>query len=149
MNKNQFTLSDMLPIIEQTLSGGGEFDMVPSGVSMLPTICGGADTITLAAVNGRLRRYDMPLYRRADGSFVLHRVIGFRGGGYIMCGDAQLVPEHGIKPDCIIGVVRRYRHKGKTIECSGLRFRMNGMKISVRRTFRRAVNKIKHIFTKK
>jgi len=141
MNSRQLTLNDMLPIITQTLDSGGEFTMIPSGQSMLPTICGGSDTVALVAAKGPLRRYDLPLYRREDGSFVLHRMIGLRTDGYVMCGDAQLCPEHGIKQAQIIGIVNWYTHDGRKIRCKGLFFRLGGMRISIIRTFRRIKNK--------
>ena len=57
---------------------------------------------------------DIPLYRRNDGAFVLHRVVGIKENGeYIMCGDNQFLLEFGITDKNIIGVARTLIIDGK------------------------------------
>lgn len=54
-----------------------------------------------------VRRGDILLYVRDNGTVVLHRVIGkMNDGSYIMCGDAQTKPEH-IRSDQIRAIVTR------------------------------------------
>ncbi|MDO5436494.1 MAG: hypothetical protein Q4G19_09010 [Clostridia bacterium] len=42
---------------------------------------GGRDGILLTAVSGPLKKNDVVLYRRANGQFILHRII--RAGEYV------------------------------------------------------------------
>ena len=51
-------------------------------------------TVVLSKPKGRLHLFDLPLYRRKDGSYVLHRVVNFGSdGSYTMCGDNQFAVE--------------------------------------------------------
>jgi hypothetical protein len=56
-------------------------------------------------LTGRARKYDILLYRRNNGKYVLHRVVGIGETGYIMCGDNQASLEPGITDAQIIGAV--------------------------------------------
>ena len=67
-----------------------------TGGSMLPLLVSGRDRVTLGPVPERLRRGEVLLYRRADGSYVLHRLTGFgQDGTLVFCGDRQTEPERG------------------------------------------------------
>ena len=107
-------LSDLIGIITEKLDMGGTVSFTPRGESMLPMLRDGRDTVVLSKPAGRLKRFDLPLYRRANGSFVLHRVIGFDGdGSYVLCGDNQIVKEYGINDSNVIAVVTEFDRKGK------------------------------------
>lgn len=106
MNKSvSVELEDLLPIIEEKLSRGGSFRFSPKGISMLPIIRPGVDSVTISPVTGRLKKYDVSLYRRDNGQFVLHRVLAVKKNSYVMCGDNQLMPERNVYDRHIIGVV--------------------------------------------
>lgn len=107
-------MADLLPAMQQTLSAGGEVSLTITGTSMVPTIRGGRDQVTLIAAPAALKKYDLPLYRRDNGQFVLHRIIAVADDGtYICCGDHQWARESGIRPDQIIAVTVRICRKGK------------------------------------
>ncbi|KAB5607395.1 S24/S26 family peptidase [Bifidobacterium jacchi] len=72
--------SAALSSIEQTLASEGVLVSTTSGRSMLPMLRNRRDTIVIrpaesARPGGLLRRFDVALYRRPDGAYVLHRVI--------------------------------------------------------------------------
>ncbi len=68
--------------------------------------------------------FDLPLYRRKDGSYVLHRVVNFGGdGSYTMCGDNQFAVEKGITDDDIVGVVTAFYRKGKPYTVNSMKYR--------------------------
>lgn len=117
-------MSEMIDIIIEKLNMGGTVTFTPHGESMLPMLRDGEDIVVLEKPKGRLHLFDVPLYRRDDGSFVLHRVIDFcRDGSYVMCGDHQLRKERGIRDDNIIGVLTAFYRKGKPYSVSSLRYR--------------------------
>ena len=71
---------------EEKLETGGLVTFNPKGTSMLPMLRDGDDTVVLSKPKGRLHLFDLPLYRRKDGSYVLHRVVNFGSdGSYTMC----------------------------------------------------------------
>lgn len=76
----------------------------PKGTSMLPLIRQGIDRVVLKKAPEKLKKYDLPLYLRKSGQFVLHRVVGMDKDGYIMCGDNQFQHEHGIKQEQILAI---------------------------------------------
>ncbi len=116
--KKGISLNSALPLIEEMLSADGEVSFSPSGFSMMPLLRHRKDTIVLKKPVGRLKKYDVPLYRRKDGAFVLHRVVGMNADGYIMCGDNQTVKEYAIKDDQIIAVMTSFCRGGRHIDCA-------------------------------
>ena len=61
------------------------------GDSMEPMLRNRKDTIIIEPVHGRLKRYDLPLYRRPDGKYVLHRILQHRFHAVSnRCGDTSL-----------------------------------------------------------
>lgn len=96
MSKQSLNLEELFPVIAEVIASGGEFRLYPRGVSMLPLIKQGTDSVVLVSL-GDVAVNDMVLYRRDDGQFVLHRVVKIKGDEYVMCGDNQYELEYGIK----------------------------------------------------
>ncbi len=126
MNNGEVYLSDAIEIIEEVLESGGEFLLSPKGTSMLPLIVQGKDCVVLKKyVESSPQKYDIVFYRRANGTFVLHRIVKKRkDGSLVMCGDNQLILEYGISNEQIIAYVTSI-HKGERIfSVSSLRYRI-------------------------
>ena len=147
MTNNEFYLEDIKGIMQEVMNSGGEFRFYPKGKSMLPLIRQGKDSISLVAVNGRLEKYDLPLYVRSNGQFVLHRVIGEDNSGYIMCGDNQAAPEYGILPQQIRAKVCAVYRKDKRIEVTD-RIYILYCKLWCFMPFRKIILFIKRVFSK-
>ena len=145
-------IEEIATIIREQVARGQSVEMPPRGRSMRPLIREGRDSVILSPVVGRLKKYDIPFYRRPDGIYVLHRVVGFDGDGYILCGDNQFVLEHGITDENIIAVVTAIRRGGRLINLNGPLYRTYVVLWHVTRRPRsiafRAASKIKRIFTK-
>ena len=124
MEKKKVRLSEMLPAMEETLSAGGTVKLPITGTSMLPLLVAGRDNVVLKKADLPLRRFDLPLYRRKDGAFVLHRVVAVeKDGTYTMCGDNQWVKEPGISGKQMIGIVVEVERKGKLLPVQSFRYR--------------------------
>lgn len=123
MNK-VVSMEEMIPLIKNQLEAGGKATFTPKGKSMLPMLRDGMDTVTIARAKFPLKKYDLPLYQRKDGSYVLHRVVDLSQGKYVMRGDGQFVKEYGIEESQIIGVVVAFTRKGKKHSCQGLGYRI-------------------------
>lgn len=115
-------LIDLLPTINEKLQNGETFSFMPNGISMLPTIVGGRDPVTIKKPDSRLKKYDIILYRRKSGQFVLHRIIGNDGENYILCGDNEARKEHGISHEAVIGVVTQYMQNGVCVQAGSKKF---------------------------
>ena len=75
----------------------------------------GRDVVYLSKVRQPLKRGDMVFYRRDSGTYVLHRIYRVVGETYTLLGDAQTLPEPGIRPDQILALVTKVRRKGKIL----------------------------------
>ena len=73
--KEHFQLAEYEETILTVLDSGGEFTIFPRGISMLPLIVQGRDSVTLIKAE-RLQIGDIAFYKRSGGEFVLHRIIG-------------------------------------------------------------------------
>lgn len=94
------------------------------GRSMMPLLREGVDLIVVDRKGSdRLSLMDVPLYKRSDGKYILHRVMWVRKNDYVICGDNQHYLERGITDDDILGVMTAVIRGGKRIECSSLRMR--------------------------
>lgn len=110
--------------IEDVLARDGVYVSTTSGTSMWPMLQHRRDTIVVAPPAGRLRRFDVALYRRGS-SYVLHRVVRVLPDSYVILGDNCLNFEHGITDDQVIGVLTGfYRgHSEKPVNMDGLAYR--------------------------
>ncbi|MFT3952227.1 MAG: hypothetical protein QM689_09860 [Oscillospiraceae bacterium] len=115
------------PLLLETLAAGGEVTLTVTGVSMRPMLRHGEDRIVLKSHDGRaLKKYELPLYCRADGRYVLHRIVGVKrtadGVRYTALGDNQTAKEHGITPDRIVGIAVAWQRGTQYYPCSGIRY---------------------------
>lgn len=106
-------MTDLLPFIEDALKQNKTFTLPVTGTSMLPLLVQGRDTVELSRIDSPLKIGDLPLYRRKDGAFVLHRIVGIENGKYTMCGDNQFILEKGIEQSQLIGIVTSITRDGK------------------------------------
>ena len=121
--KSLSTMEELMPLIREVLDTGRSVSFSPMGTSMLPMLRQGIDTVTLSPVTGELRRYDLPLYRRDSGKYVLHRIIAV-GETYTCMGDNQFVPEPGLRRDQMIAVVTAFTRGGRTIPVTSPGYRL-------------------------
>ena len=67
---------------EEELNRTGRLIYTNVGDSMLPLIRQGRDLLIIEKPHGRLKKYDIPLYRRDSGQYVLHRILKVRRNDY-------------------------------------------------------------------
>lgn len=109
----------MLPIINEQLDAGGNAVFAIHGTSMKPMMKDRIDSVRIKKPTDAPQKYDIIFYRRDDGHFVLHRIVGVKNGSYICRGDNQIVDEFPVKNENIIGIVTDYTKNGsfKSIDC--------------------------------
>lgn len=126
MNNREYHLSDAIDVIEEILHSGGEFRLYPKGTSMLPLLIQGEDSVVLRQKDVRtVRKWDVIFYKRANGQFVLHRVMKVcKDGTYVLCGDNQTLLEKEVQPHQIIGYVSEIYKNDRLLDPTSLRHRL-------------------------
>ena len=109
---------------EEQLAKNGKLIYTNKGDSMMPLIKQGRDLLVIEPVHGRLKKYDVPLYRRDSGQYVLHRILKVRPNDYVICGDNRWVKEYGIEDRHIIGVLTAVIRNGKEIKVTDWKYMM-------------------------
>ena len=109
---------------EDILAGDGKLIYTGVGTSMLPLLRPKRDLIIIERAASRLKKYDVPLYKRDSGKYVLHRIVKIRPDGYVLCGDNQWRREYGVTDRQIIGMLTGFVRDGREISVTDQRYRL-------------------------
>ena len=101
---------------ESLLERDGTFVYTNVGSSMMPLIRPKGDLIVIKKCDRPLKKYDVPLYKRASGQYVLHRIIKIDKDGYVIRGDNCTYLERQITDEQIIGVLQSVVRGGKEVK---------------------------------
>ena len=122
-NQKEVRLEQLMPLFRQRLSQGQCFRFGPKGTSMQPMLRQGLDTVELSPLPERLKKYDLPLYQRKDGSFILHRIIRV-SDTYTCMGDNQFDPEPGLEHSQMIGLVTAFYREDRRISVNAWYYKL-------------------------
>lgn len=118
LNK-KVSFEELFPLIKQKIDEESEISFCAFGTSMLPFIHDGSDLVTLGPIRSPLKKNDIVFYRRANGQFVLHRIVKVKDTNtLLLCGDNQFVIEKDIHPQQIIARLVRLERDGRAISLS-------------------------------
>jgi len=110
--------------IETQLAQEGYYVSTTVGMSMYPMLRDRRDRIVVIPLGEkRLKKYDLPLYRRPDGKYVLHRIIGKKDGVYVIRGDNTYAKEY-VPKEWIVGYVSEFYRKGRHVLSSSRAYRL-------------------------
>lgn len=118
--------SDVYDLIKERLDGGGKAELTVTGKSMQPLFKDGITQVLLEPYGDKLKKYDIALYKRADGTVVLHRYIGRSADGLCFRGDNENYTEKNIKPENICGIAVSAVTGDKTFKLTGIKNRLYG-----------------------
>lgn len=107
IEKKEVRLEQMIPLLRDRLAAGHTVRFNPQGVSMLPMLRQGIDTVEFSALPPTLHKYDLPLYQRESGQYVLHRIVEVKDT-YTCIGDNQFSLERGVKHSQMIALVTAF-----------------------------------------
>lgn len=149
MEKVLTKIEDMAPLIYERLAAGQSVSLSPRGVSMLPMLRQGIDTVTLSPLPEKLKKYDLPLYQRDDGKYVLHRIVK-TGESYSCIGDNQFVYENGLRHEQMIALVTAFSRGERDHSVDEFSYKLYcrvwHYSRPIRHFSRRAINKLRRIF---
>ena len=118
MEKNSVIKSDY----KTELLKNGILAFVPGGNSMWPTLKHRGQSVVVLVKTEKLNRFDVALYQRKDGAFVLHRVMEPTEWGYIICGDSQFTLEK-VYEEQVFGVMTGFYRGKKYIDCKDEKYK--------------------------
>lgn len=95
----------------EELNKNGAIAFVPKGNSMWPFLKNGKQSVIVEKKQEKLRPMDVALFRRENGTSVLHRVVKTTDYGYIVCGDSLFQYEK-VKEENVFGIMTGF-YKGK------------------------------------
>ncbi|MBQ3182432.1 MAG: S24/S26 family peptidase [Clostridia bacterium] len=122
-NKRLTSIDEMIPLIEERIKNGGSVSFTPMGISMYPMLRHGIDNVVLSPAPEKLKKYDIPFYRRKNGRYVLHRVVKVTES-YTCIGDNEYRYEQGIEHSQVIAVVTSFTRKGKEYSTENLGYKI-------------------------
>lgn len=147
------SMEELSPVIESVVSSGSDAVLCITGNSMLPLWRDRHNSVLLTACDvDKLKVGDIPLYRRENGQYVLHRIIKVNEDSFDLLGDAQWIVEKELPKKSVIAVAKGYyTEKGKYISCDSKKhkryFAVWSFLLPIRRwilaIYRRTILKIK------
>lgn len=102
----------------------GQLRLEISGSSMQPLLKAEKNTVHISCLTQNPQPLDVVLFRRDDGSFVLHRILSVCAERYTLCGDNQTKQEFGITRQQIVGRMEGYYTGERYHSCSALTYQM-------------------------
>ena len=123
MNTFKAEMSEIVPVIEEVVAGGGTFTLCVTGNSMGPLFWEERDCVILSKPE-KIKKYDIILYKRNNGHYVLHRIVKIKNNIYSLCGDNQNAIEYPIYPSQVIAKATGFIRKNKTYKTSSLLYRL-------------------------
>ncbi len=136
-------MEELVTLMREQLNKGGSVRFSPRGVSMLPMLRHGKDGVQLSPITGKLKKYDVALYRRDDGRYVLHRIVR-TGDTYTCIGDNQYHCEKGVRHDQMIAVVTAFIRRGRHYTVDNMKYRIYCRLWHYSRFPRRVLRALKH-----
>lgn len=136
------SLEDVRDIMLEKLNSGGEIVYSPKGVSMLPCIKEGRDSVVLKKSSEPYKKGDIVFYRRSGGAFVIHRIVKRqKDGKYTICGDNQKFLEKDVPEDIIMAKVSSLTRNGKEVNFNSFGYKLYCKLLFLRRFYLRYLRK--------
>lgn len=131
--------------IEEIIARDGVYVSTTVGTSMMPMLRDRRDTVVITPVSGRLKKYDVALYRSGEKYF-LHRVVKVLPDSYVFCGDNRTVLEKGIRDDDVIGRLSEVWRGEKKLDLDGFGYKFYSKARVATHWLRRIAARIRRVF---
>ena len=102
--------------IEETLDKLGFICVETKGTSMQPLLVSGRDKVCIEKLKTKPKKHDVILYKRSDGTYILHRVKKAYKNTYTMWGDNHSAVEYGVTNEQVLGILVGYYKCEKYID---------------------------------
>jgi signal peptidase len=116
---------ELFPVIQELLQNNQKVRMTVTGNSMMPFLREDTDSVELSSVNfNDLRFGQIPLIKRNNGQYILHRLVYKKKNCFYISGDAELWIEGPIMPDQLIAVVTNIWHNDKQVSLTSISWKL-------------------------
>lgn len=110
---------------EEQIQQHGSLVYTNVGDSMMPLLRENRDLLIVEKRGPeRLKKYDVPLYKRPNGQYILHRIIKVRKDDYVIVGDNRWQREFGVKDEWIFGVLTAVVRDGKMLDVTNWKYKL-------------------------
>ncbi len=116
MNK-RYSIEEMAPVVEELVSANIKVNLTVTGNSMYPLFRSRLDTVVIEK-NDQYNLGDIVFYKRKNGQYVLHRIVGIKDTFFEIAGDNETKKEFPVRKESIIGKVISAERGGKYIDFS-------------------------------
>lgn len=110
------SFDEVTPLLLEILAENRSAEITTTGNSMRPMLHDRESRVRLAKP-GKLKKGDLPLYQRENGTYVLHRIVAVTGDTFTCCGDAQWHLETGLREEQVLAVVTDFTWHGQWVSC--------------------------------
>ena len=136
---------ELLPLLREQLSKGQSVRFLPfRGVSMLPLLRQGKDTVELSPLPEKMKKYDLPVYQYPSGKVVMHRIVEVRQDHYVCLGDNTYAYEQ-VLPEYCIGLVTAIRRGDRVFSVEDPGYRIYSRLWVAVYPLRRLLHKVKRL----
>ena len=108
--------AELIPAIGKLIEEGQEVIFKPKGMSMLPFIRGGMDSVLLRKADG-LKVGDIALAEIGEGRYVLHRIEMIEGETIVLMGDGNLVGRERCRREDVMAIAVKIIKDRREIDC--------------------------------
>ncbi len=118
-------MEELSPLIVGLIEEDIDVTITVTGNSMRPMLTHRKDTVVLTKCDPfTLKRGDLPLYKRDNGRYILHRIIRVHKDTYDMIGDHQYEVERGVPKKNVLCLVKAFTRKGKQYSCNEFKYKL-------------------------
>ncbi len=114
--------NEMLSMIVPLIENGKTVKLTVTGYSMYPLVTSRRDAVLLGKCDS-LKVGDVPLFKRPDGSFILHRIVGKKNGAFKLLGDYETKIEYPVYPEQVVAVAKGFYRKDHFISCDSFGYK--------------------------
>ena len=122
-NIKKTDIDALMPIVLESINSGGSARIKISGFSMYPLVTNWRDSVVLTKTD-KIKKGDVPLICRPDGSYVLHRVVKIKEGKLGLRGDYEQKIEYPVSAEGVVAVASGFYRNEKLISCNSFGYKV-------------------------
>lgn len=121
--EKKYSMSELGPVIEEVIRFGGKIRLTVTGMSMYPLMRNRLDSVLLKKIR-EIKKYDILLYTRENGSYVLHRAVKVKEKTVDIIGDGECKIEENVPKERIIAVVDEIKRGNRIIKTDSFLYKL-------------------------